>query len=158
MGFPGSGWQPGSYHLTERYRTGVRYTLQREPSADCPRNFIVHSPQDGRDRSIRRVCDPPTTSATTRSILTPYRSTARGSPSAANGAATFALAGNAVARSKIQGSGRVVGYTEVVVGPDLSLDELPLLTDPILRELIVARIGGRLVVMHNTGRRLVSAT
>src|SRR6267378_2553810 len=32
-----------SYHWTERYRTGVRYTLQREPSADSPRDLIVHS-------------------------------------------------------------------------------------------------------------------
>jgi hypothetical protein len=38
-----SGRQRFDYHRTERCVTQVRYTLQREPFADSPRDFIVHS-------------------------------------------------------------------------------------------------------------------
>jgi len=66
----------------------------------------------------------------------------------------LSLAGNVVARSRIRDSGRVVRQPEAILGPDLPVDKLPLLTHPILRKLHIARIGARVVVVHNTVRRL----
>src|SRR6266404_3659193 len=54
--------QPGSYHRTQRYARGFRYTLQREPSSDPSRDLIVHSDRLGelvlsKGNAIRRLSD-----------------------------------------------------------------------------------------------------